>query len=142
MKNLYSIGGIAIIAGLGLYAFIQFGKPSSTVVPVDNTPTVTNINANVNSNTNTNTNTSTASGGYTMVQISVHSSAQDCWLLISNKVYNVTNYINQHPGGSQMITNWCGQEATQAFATQDGNGRHSGRAQQMLGGYFIGNLQA
>lgn len=138
MKNLYSIGGIVIIAGLGLYAFIQFGKPSPTVLPVGTVPEVTNTNANVGTNTNAPVTTT----GYTIAQVSTHASIQDCWLLIDNKVYDVTSFINEHPGGSQMITNWCGQEATQAFVTQDGNGRHSGRAQQMLGGYFIGNLQA
>lgn len=137
MKNLFIIGGIVLIAGFGLYAYVQMSTPNSTVTPAGN-PAVTSTNANVSTNTHTAGNTS----GYTLAQVGTHASAQDCWLLIDNKVYNVTSFINQHPGGSQMITNWCGQEATQAFNTQDGNGRHSGRAQQMLGSYFIGNLQS
>jgi len=78
----------------------------------------------------------------TMQEIARHNNAQSCWLLIGGKVYDVTSYINSHPGGADRILQNCGKEATQAFATQGGKGTHSQTAQNMLADYFIGNLDA
>jgi hypothetical protein len=63
------------------------------------------------------------------------------WLLISGAVHDVTNYLRVHPGGAETITPWCGKEATEAFATEDGRGEHSPRAQQLLASYYIGELR-
>lgn len=38
-----------------------------------------------------------------LTEIAKHNSVNDCWLLINNKVYNVTNYLGQHPGGASTI---------------------------------------
>jgi cytochrome b involved in lipid metabolism len=72
--------------------------------------------------------------------ISQHNRASDCWLVINNKVYDVTKFLSQHPGGSGIIVPYCGGEATTAFATQGGRGSHSGVAAQDLNSLFIGNL--
>lgn len=88
--------------------------------------------------------TPTVSGGITltMTELAKHNSGQSCWLLIAGKVYDVTSFIRIHPGGAGQILAYCGQEATQAFATQGGQGRHSGSAQSMLATYYIGDLNA
>jgi len=75
-----------------------------------------------------------------MTEIAKHNSASDCWLLINNKVYNVTAAISAHPGGSSSITRHCGQEATQAFNTKDIGRSHSSNAASQLAAYYIGNL--
>lgn len=78
---------------------------------------------------------------YSVSDVSGHSSRRDCWLIINNKVYNVTDFINQHPGGAANIIQVCGQDATTAFETQDGRGGHSSRANAMLADYLIGSVQ-
>lgn len=76
-----------------------------------------------------------------MLEIAKHNSSQSCWLLISGKVYDVTSFLNQHPGGAGEILSSCGTDATVAFDTKDGRGRpHSAAALAMLADYFIGNL--
>ena len=76
-----------------------------------------------------------------MTEIVKHSSESNCWLLINNKVYDVTKFISDHPGGVAQIIPYCGKEATKAFDTQGGRGRpHSPTADEMLKDYFIGNL--
>ena len=72
--------------------------------------------------------------------VAKHNQISDCWLIISNKIYNVTNYLGAHPGGVGTIAPYCGQEATQAFATKDIGRSHSSYAQQLLGNYYIGDL--
>ena len=76
-----------------------------------------------------------------MTEISKHNSVADCWLLINNKVYNLTSFINSHPGGVGTITNYCGKEATSAYDTKGGRGRgHSSYADSLLAQYYIGNF--
>jgi cytochrome b involved in lipid metabolism len=81
-----------------------------------------------------------ATTALTMAEIAKHNTAQDCWLLISGKIYDVTKFIPSHPGGSIIIKS-CGTDATQAFDTKGGKGRgHSPRAESMLAQYYIGDL--
>ncbi len=72
--------------------------------------------------------------------VALHNRASDCWLVINNKVYDVTKFLSQHPGGSEIIVPYCGGEASTAFNTQGGRGSHSGMAVQNLNSLFIGNL--
>ncbi len=75
-----------------------------------------------------------------MQEIAKHNSASDCWLLISNKVYNVTSYLGAHPGGAGAIIVHCGTDATQAFATKDIGRPHSQTAANELALYYIGDF--
>lgn len=75
-------------------------------------------------------------------ELAKHDSSQSCWLLISGKIYDVTSYINSHPGGAAEILKTCGTDATAAYDTKGrSNGSsHSANADSMLADYFIGNL--
>jgi cytochrome b involved in lipid metabolism len=76
----------------------------------------------------------------TLAEISKHNNSDSCWLIIENKVYDVTKFLDQHPAGPGIIANYCGREATVAFNTQDGAGQHSPQAKQTLQTYYLGNL--
>jgi len=77
-----------------------------------------------------------------MTELAKHSSSSDCWLLISGSVYDVTSFIQRHPGGAQRIISNCGRDATTAFQTQDGQGSHSSAAMEQLAGLRLGSLNA
>ena len=68
-------------------------------------------------------------------EVTKHNSESDCWMIINNKVYDVTSYISSHPDGTRSITGYCGKEATSAF------GGHSSYANQLLVQYFVGDLR-
>lgn len=80
---------------------------------------------------------------YSAAEVATKNSRDNCWLIINGKVYDVTKFLSEHPGGVSAITPYCGKEASKAFETQDqgSGGGHSSSAQQMLSSYFIGNLQ-
>lgn len=78
--------------------------------------------------------------GLTAAAVAKHASASDCYLIINSKVYDVTPYLDQHPAGPDVITPYCGQDATQAFATKGGRGAHSDYAYSLLANYLIGDL--
>lgn len=82
----------------------------------------------------------TAPRAYSATEIASHASTTSCWLLIDKRVYDVTRYLSHHPSGIRTITPWCGKEATKAFATAAGRGKHSPAAYDDLKTYFIGVL--
>jgi hypothetical protein len=62
-------------------------------------------------------------------------------MIVSGKVYDVTRYITQHPGGASAITNLCGQDGTSGFQTKGGRGsNHSNNAYNLLNNYLIGSV--
>jgi cytochrome b involved in lipid metabolism len=79
----------------------------------------------------------------TKTELAKHNSSSSCWLLISGKIYDVTSYLNQHPGNASAILPTCGTDATFAYNTQGPTSRphsHSSNARAMLDAYFLGNL--
>ena len=85
---------------------------------------------------------SVATNGYTLWDISNHKTQNDCWVAINGNVYDVTKYLDQHPGGSDLILMVCGKDATRAYKTQGGRGgEHSSRADSQLAEYIIGTLK-
>ena len=59
--------------------------------------------------------------GYTMTQVKANNTAKSCWSVIDGYVYNLTNWINSHPGGSGAILFLCGTDGTNAFKAQHEN---------------------
>ncbi|RYR06290.1 hypothetical protein Ahy_B06g086045 isoform A [Arachis hypogaea] len=41
-----------------------------------------------------------ASKSYTKSEVSTHNKRTDCWIIIKNKVYDVTSYVEEHPGAT------------------------------------------
>jgi hypothetical protein len=77
---------------------------------------------------------------FSAAEVAKHSSAEDCWLIISSKVYDVSAYLGSHPGGRGAITPYCGKEATHAFETKDRGEDHSQRAWNHLDSCYVGDL--
>jgi cytochrome b involved in lipid metabolism len=96
------------------------------------------------SSTNSNTPSTPAptTNTYTAAEVAKHNSPSNCWLIIHGNVYDVTNFLDQHPGGNDVIIPYCGRDATQAFETQGGRrSTHSQAARDLLAQYQIGTLQ-
>lgn len=75
---------------------------------------------------------------YTMAEVAKHNKKTDGWLVINKKVYNVTSWINKHPGGDTILAG-LGKDATGLFNSKGGIG-HSTSAHKILAKYLIGNL--
>ena len=87
--------------------------PSPTPTPTtDSTPTQTPSKSA----------TPTASNpGYTLAQVKANNSRQSCWTIIDNYVYDLTRWINSHPGGASAILSLCGVDGSAAFNAQHEN---------------------
>jgi predicted heme/steroid binding protein len=51
----------------------------------------------------------------TMYDVRQHNSEDDCWIAIHGKVYDLTDFAEEHPAGPESILELAGQDGTEAF---------------------------
>ena len=73
---------------------------------------------------------------YSLADVSEHATLSDCWIVMFDRVYDVTKFIDEHPGGQYIMLESAGRDATLAFR----GSRHSKDAYDMLDKYLIGIL--
>lgn len=70
-----------------------------------------------------------------MADVRKHNKEEDVWIVVNNKVYDCTEYLDLHPGGADSILINAGEDATEDFVAI-----HSTKATKMLDKFFIGDL--
>ncbi|KAL7925062.1 FMN-dependent dehydrogenase domain-containing protein [Trichoderma austrokoningii] len=48
-------------------------------------------------------------------EVAKHNTADSCWVILYGNVYDVTDFLSSHPGGSKVILQLAGQDATEEF---------------------------
>eukprot|EP00440_Ansanella_granifera_P063877 gb/GFBE01069251.1/.p1 GENE.gb/GFBE01069251.1/~~gb/GFBE01069251.1/.p1 ORF type:complete len:517 (+),score=133.03 gb/GFBE01069251.1/:1-1551(+) len=51
----------------------------------------------------------------TREEVAKHNKADDAWIIVDGDVYDVTKFANAHPGGTQLLLDYAGQDATEDF---------------------------
>lgn len=74
---------------------------------------------------------------YTFDEVSTHDSVDDLWIVYDGKVYDVTKYVDEHPGGEEVVVDCAGTDATEAFNDIG----HSEEAHKILSGLLIGRVE-
>lgn len=70
-----------------------------------------------------------------LTEISKHKSINDLWMAVNGKVYDITKFVDQHPGGEEVLLEHAGTDATAAFEDVG----HSENAVEMLDEYYVGD---
>lgn len=52
---------------------------------------------------------------YTMEEIAKHNKKDDLWVVVKGTVLDLTNWLDEHPGGPQALLNFMGRDATEEF---------------------------
>ena len=75
--------------------------------------------------------------GFTMAMVSENDDASSCWSAINGNVYDLTAWINSHPGGPSRILGLCGTDGSASF-----NAMHSGQPnpESRLQSFLLGPL--
>ncbi|KAJ8760419.1 hypothetical protein K2173_015086 [Erythroxylum novogranatense] len=73
---------------------------------------------------------------YTMQEASQHNTKDDCWIVIDGMVYDVSSYLDEHPGGDDVVLATTGKDATDEFE----DAGHSKSARELLETFCIGEL--
>ncbi len=75
---------------------------------------------------------------YTMEEVAKHNSKESCWTVIIGDVYDLTNWIDKHPGGADKILKLCGKDGTDLFVRQHGGKE---KPEKVLESFKIGTLK-
>lgn len=89
---------VALKPGYGLMGWVRFTSNSSNI---------TGIQPKSGNDPRTNI--------ITMIELSKHDQPDDCWIAIRGKVFNVTAYLDYHPGGMDELMKGAGKNATSMF---------------------------
>ena len=60
---------------------------------------------------------------YSWDEIRRHNKVSDGWIVANNNVYDVTNFINIHPGGKNAIIKNLGKDCTRDYNFHTKNGK-------------------
>ncbi len=115
---------VVVIIGAGALVFGLSGNPANGPV-ASQSPVVSP------------TPISSGQKSYTLANVAEHKDGSSCWSTINGKVYDLTAWINQHPGGPSRILSICGKDGSSAFNTQHGG---QARPANELTNFYIGNL--
>ena len=58
------------------------------------------------------------------------------WVVIHDKVYDITKFLDEHPGGEEILIENAGTDSTESFEDVG----HSSDAREMLEAYYVGEL--
>ncbi|KDN35580.1 putative cytochrome b5 [Tilletiaria anomala UBC 951] len=48
-------------------------------------------------------------------EVKKHASEKSAWVVVDGQVYDVTDFLDDHPGGKKILLRNCGKDATDAF---------------------------
>jgi cytochrome b involved in lipid metabolism len=140
---------ISILVGLAVVVIVLGGvfyylNKNKSVQNVENT-IIQSIPVEVNEQivtsseeTATGTESTSEAKYYTMEEVQKHNSRESCWTVIRGDVYDLTAWIDKHPGGADKILNLCGKDGTQAFEKKHGGQE---KPEKTLEKFEIGKLK-
>uniref|UniRef100_A0A8C2S3V6 Cytochrome b5 n=1 Tax=Capra hircus TaxID=9925 RepID=A0A8C2S3V6_CAPHI len=73
---------------------------------------------------------------YRLEEVAKRNSSKDIWLVIHGRVYDVSRFLDEHPGGEEVLMEQAGGDATESFEDVG----HSSDAREMLKQYYIGDV--
>ncbi|KAJ0163360.1 putative cytochrome b5 [Colletotrichum tanaceti] len=73
----------------------------------------------------------------TYQDVAEHNTKKDLFMVIHDKIYDCTKFIDEHPGGEEVLLDVGGQDATEAFEDVG----HSDEARETLEQLLIGDLK-
>uniref|UniRef100_A0A8D2AYA3 Cytochrome b5 heme-binding domain-containing protein n=1 Tax=Sciurus vulgaris TaxID=55149 RepID=A0A8D2AYA3_SCIVU len=71
-------------------------------------------------------------------EVMKRNSSKELWLVIHGRVYDITRFLNEHPGGEEVLLEQAGTDASESFEDVG----HSSDAREMLKQYYIGDVRS
>lgn len=76
---------------------------------------------------------------FTTEDVAAHNSRASCWVSRNGKVFDVTSFLQDHPGGDDLILQHAGKDVAEAMQDKEEHD-HSESAYEMLDEHIIGRL--
>ncbi|KAJ9151153.1 hypothetical protein NKR23_g3058 [Pleurostoma richardsiae] len=74
---------------------------------------------------------------FTFQDVAEHNTKKDIYLVVHEKVYDITKFVDEHPGGEEVLLDVAGQDASEAFEDVG----HSDEARETLEQLLVGKLK-
>lgn len=74
---------------------------------------------------------------FTRADVEAHSSEKSCYVTVGDNVYDVTDFLDSHPGGSDLVLDWAGKDITEILKDPDSH-HHSEAAYEVLDDSLVG----
>ncbi|KAG0298254.1 hypothetical protein BGZ96_001220 [Linnemannia gamsii] len=75
---------------------------------------------------------------FTTADLAGHCSKNSLYLAVGGKVYDCTDFIDEHPGGEEVLIDEAGKDATESFEDVG----HSDEAREIMYKMYVGEYQA
>ncbi len=117
-KILLSLVPVIVLVGLiyGGYTYKQYSDFYASIVPLVNASTTK---------------------PFTMADVVTHNGTTTCYTLINDGVYDLTTWVERHPGGAKRILDICGKDGTAKFEKKHGK---DDKVLGVLANFQIGSL--
>merc|ERR1719506_2941943 len=56
-----------------------------------------------------------AASGFSKEEVAKHNNKESCWVILNDRVLDVTDFLKDHPGGELAILTFAGKDATEEF---------------------------
>ncbi|OQD78626.1 hypothetical protein PENDEC_c001G05596 [Penicillium decumbens] len=76
---------------------------------------------------------------FTLADVESHNSAKSCFITIGRNIYDVTDFVEDHPGGGDLILDYAGKDVTEIMKDEISH-EHTEAAYEILMDYHIGFL--
>lgn len=76
---------------------------------------------------------------FTEAEVRSHNSSKSCYVLLGSRVYDVTDFLEGHPAGEDLILEYAGKDVKDAMKDESSH-EHSDSAYDILEEYHIGFL--
>jgi len=73
---------------------------------------------------------------FSLKDVESHKDKKSCWIVINDNVYDVTKFLEEHPGGEEVLLEQAGKDATENFEDVG----HSTDARTMMKDYLVGEI--
>ncbi|CAG8530089.1 17660_t:CDS:2 [Racocetra fulgida] len=76
---------------------------------------------------------------YTREEVAKHNTRKKLWVIHNNKVYDLTEFALDHPGGADVLLEWGGRDVTKIM-TDPASHEHTKSAYELLADSCIGEV--
>lgn len=107
---------VVIFSMFGIWYYYNFVKYAPSVYVKDTIRGLETINT-------VNNTTSSTTPKYLLSDVVMHKDEKSCYSVINGNVYDLTMWINLHPGGKDRILSICGIDGTEKFMNKHKGGQ-------------------
>lgn len=78
---------------------------------------------------------------FTPAEVESHNSAKSCYITVGRNVYDVTEFVEDHPGGGDLILGYAGKDVAEIMKDEISH-EHTEAAYEILTDYHVGFLSS